>query len=56
MEEGCGKIFKSAVVIGAIILMIMLSIAGVSSMGIVGIFVGPVVVIIGVLVLSCIYS
>lgn len=56
MENGCDQIFQSGVVIAALIFMVILSVAGVSSMGIAGILMGPVVVGIGWIVLSWIYS
>lgn len=55
-NDGCFNIFSSGITIFAIVAMIIISIAGVSSMGIGGIFAGPVVVGIGWIILSVIYS
>lgn len=56
MGDGCNSIFQLTVTVGALILMVVLSIVGVSSMGIGGLAVGPVVVLIGWIVLSGIFS
>lgn len=56
MNDGCSRIFAIAFTVFAIVMMILLSVAGVHSMGFFGIFVGPIVVLIGWIILSGIFS
>lgn len=56
MNNGCDGIFQNSIIIIAIVFMVIVSIAGVSSMGFVGILAGPVAVAIGWIVLSWIFS
>lgn len=55
MENGCEGLFQGGFIIAAIIAAVLISIAGVSSMGFIGIMAGPVVVLIGWLILSAIF-
>lgn len=56
MENGCDHIFQSGLIIAAIVFMVIISIAGVSSMGFVGILTGPLVVGLGWILFSWLYS
>lgn len=56
MENGCDHIFQSGLIIASIVLMVIISIAGISSMGFAGILAGPVVVGMGWILFSWIYS
>lgn len=55
-NDGCFSIFQGSIIVIAIIAMIIISIAGVTSMGFFGIFAGPIIVGIIWLALSGIFS
>ncbi len=54
-NDGCGKIFQWIIYAIAAIVCILCSVAGVQSMGFIGIFIGPLVVLFGFFLISTIF-
>lgn len=56
MNDGCNSILFATITVVAVVMMIIISVAGVHSWGFGGIFAGPIVVLLVWLVFSWIYS